>query len=749
MYYYDFNETDVEEQIIRNVLFIPHNDKGTCADTPFVHAAVVECATVGIIINPHDISGLTVDQLTTLVDACRTVRGAGRKWDTLFPNFPAGVRDGNQFEHFVQQIVHYVSCGTIVPAKDVETKPALPIDDMVRAGTVITVYTEKKDVEDIIVSKVQSTHALPLYDYFFMCSALGYVCNKGNTVDTVTSLTSRVENATRKDNITLFLYAVVSTMMDNGDADKGKKNVDDFIVRFLSTTVRADIAIRLLLAAYYRPLYDGYTVRKIGEVESIICDMHTATIRPRSHIAAVPRRVRRAIVSRLEYMHRFDQFPVDDFISDSQAWKKILSSIHAFELVCTEDGKKILDVLFGNTKNYMTFNRIVKEGLAADDNNVTARSRAMEIMRQYSPGLFIRNLIAFGARDPELTLFYLNKVVSESTMSTPTLIGAINAIRTSQRGDMVWTRDSRGNVIIRERKNILDKTTAKKFEQELSCAVTNNLRRVRNVTVGSPRNMVHSAVPLNTTTRSETKTDRDTPMPGTRVRLDDTGNSLRFFVHWYNTDRGKVDIDLGMIGFDENFSAVNAWSYDNVYSNSFSGSTHSLNNAVTFSGDYTNAPRPHGASEFYDVTMDNFASRYSNVRYIAMTLTSFSGHHFDEVDNYSGVMVRSDADAGDTFDARTVTTGFSINSDSTTVVPVVFDIATRDIIFIDGDTGRAGHFASVTDTHIQREVATIIADKVNTYKVSMGELVDWFILAGGRVDEEKDITMDDVSHLIS
>lgn len=160
---------------------------------------------------------------------------------------------------------------------------------------------------------------------------------------------------------------------------------------------------------------------------------------------------------------------------------------------------------------------------------------------------------------------------------------------------------------------------------------------------------------------------------GTRMAIPE-GDTLRFFTHWKNIDSmdswgGRVDIDLSAGMLDENFKTKGVLAYYNL---------RDVNGV--HSGDITDAP--DGASEFIDVSIKKALS--SGIRYIYMSILSYSRQSFDEIPElFAGFMIRTAPGSGEIYDPRTVENKVDITVSSTNAVPFIIDLENREVIWTD------------------------------------------------------------------
>jgi hypothetical protein len=88
---------------------------------------------------------------------------------------------------------------------------------------------------------------------------------------------------------------------------------------------------------------------------------------------------------------------------------------------------------------------------------------------------------------------------------------------------------------------------------------------------------------------------------------------LIFGVHWFNKSNKRVDLDLSLIDL------YGKYGWDASY--------RSSDRQILFSGDITNAPKPHGASELFYVGMDVESPKLINLNYF---------NHNDDYDDWTG-----------------------------------------------------------------------------------------------------------------
>lgn len=176
-------------------------------------------------------------------------------------------------------------------------------------------------------------------------------------------------------------------------------------------------------------------------------------------------------------------------------------------------------------------------------------------------------------------------------------------------------------------------------------------------------------IPLSLRSASE---GLQTVARGTRLPLGDK-DTLRMFIYWVGQD-----IDLSASLLDDNFDHHTHLSYYNL-----------KDSMGCHSGDITRAPR--GASEFIDINIPK--ARSLGARYLAMQVYVFYGPTFVEHDVcYAGWMMRAKPKSNEIYDPKTVEQRISLTAKGKSAVPVLFDLETREAIWLDVSTGSSRTF---------------------------------------------------------
>lgn len=159
---------------------------------------------------------------------------------------------------------------------------------------------------------------------------------------------------------------------------------------------------------------------------------------------------------------------------------------------------------------------------------------------------------------------------------------------------------------------------------------------------------------------------------GSRLPVGDA-KAVRLFIHWREDDE-RSDLDLSCIALDGSFDIVDQVSWTNLG-----------NGVMTHSGDLTSAPE--GAEEFLDIDLAKAAEagRERGWRYLVPVVFRYAGPTFAALpEAYIGWMLRDDASAGDrVFDPATVANAFALTGHQRHAVPMLLDLDTHEILYVD------------------------------------------------------------------
>jgi hypothetical protein len=158
---------------------------------------------------------------------------------------------------------------------------------------------------------------------------------------------------------------------------------------------------------------------------------------------------------------------------------------------------------------------------------------------------------------------------------------------------------------------------------------------------------------------------------GSTQRIPD-GQYLRLFMHWMQQEPYRVDLDLSFSFFDANWKFVEGCDFTNL---------SAPDKSYLHSGDYTDAPAPHGATEYIDLHLEKLLKR--GIRYAMMIVFSYNSVPFDQMPYaMAGIMQRSDK-TGEIFEPRTVQHRFDLSGNAQIAIPMYVDLQAKNMQWLD------------------------------------------------------------------
>lgn len=457
---------------------------------------------------------------------------------------------------------------------------------------------------------------------------------------------------------------------------------------------------------------------------------------------SLPRAIRRSVLGRL------DLLPVETLIEDmlrhERAWKRIAENLHPFEFAgrypaaalafavlrrakldaASPAGRAVLSEAARHPLVRIDDGRLVINTFASRVEDAFSAGRpelALELLRA-RPGDMLRRLVQLArALPPDAHATLVEAVTTAvSDVSPVVLTAALGQVRTPP-GDLrlffprggtaqVWTTvDERaplpaelaaalGAVLVGEllrRATALPRVRRAFLDEELSLLAV----------PGSERSASSSLLRM---TRGSSQ-----PIP------DD--DLLRLFLHWVEPVGRRVDLDLSVAVFDEEWAFVGLCDYTRYRFDQ---------DALVHSGDLTSAPGPLGATEFVD--LDLVALRRVGGRYVLPVVFSYNDVPFEALERgFAGVMRRPTG----LFDPAAVEERFDLTGPAKILLPFGVDLHTKQLRWYDVNLGAAGYGHNIARYGGQIALMAAAMEEVHGagHRVSLWELACWH--AAGRTDE--------------
>lgn len=385
---------------------------------------------------------------------------------------------------------------------------------------------------------------------------------------------------------------------------------------------------------------------------------------------------RKVFLRLLDNMASNSDYIIDDMASHDFLWKKALEKLHIGDYSnIFPNAYKVATML--RNDDYKTYNASLV--LAYKEKNTKELVRLLSI----KPGVFARSIdyvLRNLENDTEFILESFSKVANK--VSSTVLLQLWEFYKNRGLYDTrIFVIKGTFSSFIKEiednRKEISEETTNKLLSVIENALMSIYSKKEFLKKVYLDDSMKNFAIPTNS---RNTSGGYKTLTFGTRIKLEDSKKSiLRFFTHWKNDEtkkgftEGRVDIDLSLQLFDENFNNVAVLSWHNMRGGALFNSFHS--------GDITSAP--NGASEFID--LDYKAARKVG-RYAVVCNNVYTGQDFADIPEcFSGVMFKHDkGKTGEIFQGNLVKHKFDLTQrGSSQNLAFVIDLETLEMIWVD------------------------------------------------------------------
>ncbi|MEV6417809.1 MXAN_6230/SCO0854 family RING domain-containing protein [Kribbella sp. NPDC051718] len=462
--------------------------------------------------------------------------------------------------------------------------------------------------------------------------------------------------------------------------------------------------------------------------------LRTPPVRRRS----LPRAIRRTVLGRLDRLPV--ELLVEDMLRHERAWKRVAENLHPFEFAArypvaalafavvrktkldatTPAGRAVFSESARHPLIRLEDSKLVMSTFASRVEGAFADGRpelALELLRR-RPGELVRRLVQLARAVPADSQATLVEAVATavSDVSPVVLTAALGQVRTPP-GDLrlffprggttrIWTVvDEReplpadlaaalGTVLVGE---LLRRATA--------------LPRVRRAFLDEELSRLTAPGSERSTSSSLLRMTRGSSQP---IPEDDL---LRLFLHWVEPEGRRVDLDLSVAVFDEDWAFVGLCDYTRYRFDQ---------DALVHSGDLTSAPLPLGATEFVD--LDLVAVQRVGGRYVLPVVFSYNDVAFEHLERgFVGVMRQP---AG-LFDPSAVEERFDLTGPAKILLPFGIDLRTKELRWYDVNLSAAGYGHNVAryGGHIALMAAAMEEVHGAGDRVSLWELSCWHAAA--------------------
>jgi hypothetical protein len=585
----------------------------------------------------HDLQTIPTGELETfyfeIVGILRKLVGADKDYRPMYPNFPQQVMDASECELFFNAIIHYWSGGTLLP--DYEKEERFPLLDQTKLKVIDRgIFISFKLMLRDLLSSTTSISASDKEDIET------YVASCANEDKFRYLLDILPVEIPMKENVAFVANIVL--------ANTTEYKAIHLLVNYFKT---ATDVLRLAVA-----LSDG--------------DVSLAT---KTKFRSFKNKERRFLMTMLNNCSNIEE----DMIRYREDWIRVGERIHPSTFDAKYDKAiKAFNKLRNDVK-IRTFNSKVRQ--STDENNI---QKAVDLLKQ-RPGEFARKLDhLLRIADSDLTLTEFALVAHE--VAVPVLLQVMKHFKhRAFETSMIRSFFPKGSVAkVWTTENKLPELDAEVCNRVVKICI-NSLIEIFKERESLGKVFIDPALKdhlIPFSQRSASKALK-TYVRGSKISLDPELNTLRAFIWWKNlpgqTDENdygdsdhRVDIDLSMAMFDEDWGYIDRISYSQLRSNGMGW----------HSGDITDAPK--GASEFIDLDFNRV--RETNGRFIAMQVYCFTDVSFIDIPEcYMGWMERQYPDSGEVYEASTVVNKADITANTRISIPIVIDVKDMKVIWTD------------------------------------------------------------------
>lgn len=568
-----------------------------------------------------------------LVGYLKTYCGADKTYRCMYPNFPNQVYEMSDAELLIKAFIHYVSGGTIYPFCEKDKR--FPLID-------------KTDIVVLELGSAEGVTAL----FKNLCTA-----------KTSLSQQDKVDIAEMLKNYSHLIYAVSSKDF------QFKENAVYFAFLYWSIN-KNDVAESELFCQVSKYIKTATDILRF----CVALSDGDISLAKNTRFKKFSNKERRLIMNLLEKVSNSPSFK-EDMWKYCEQWKRIGEIIHPFSLSHKKYPKTI--TIFFNIRNHIK--PLFDAGLVEEAIKHHDVKAAVEILKN-KPSEFARRLDKLLRISTKEYCKYIIDNFKEVANDIPSrvLYQVIGHFLERFKGLPQYRiffpkgQLAKAKVIPNE----LDKIDGYCIREILKVcreAIMNQYAsRSPMGKVYIDAEMKNYLLPFSQRSASSIKkiVTRGSSFPA----KNDT-KIIRPFIWWTNLEDGtRVDVDLSMVGYDENWSYCSHISYTNLKGNGL----------ACHSGDITNGGEydDEGVSEFIDVNPAEALKR--GIRYLVFQIYNYTCIHFSQMGNCRfGWMERENADMGEIFEPKTVQMNFNLTANSQATIPVIFDCKERKFIWCD------------------------------------------------------------------
>lgn len=412
--------------------------------------------------------------------------------------------------------------------------------------------------------------------------------------------------------------------------------------------------------------------------------------------------------------------PEEDMLRHAERWKKlsyVLKPGTAKHRKRYPNAALAFDMIMRNQKEIPTFNREAEKLLASRDIENYAR------LLSSRPGEFMRKLDAMLRRLPMNAGHWDDVLVpmvrAAPRVPTPLLLTVRKYLihRGDQRTETRVFRPKGPTSRITVAEDTRPKVPREALLSSISLIEHELIRRFRDKPdlgkVWIDPELHQIPLPHNRRGDSSASTRMT---KGMRWKIAPDADVVRLFIWWQGADH---DVDLSVNFMSRDFDDMGHIGFTNL-----------SDYECYHSGDIQRAPE--GAAEFIDIPIAHVAEQ--GVRYVCMNVISYTGQTFDSFPCFAGFMQRDAVKSGQRFEPDSVSLKLNVAAKATAVIPAVFDLVERRMIYADIAVGDNRHGGALRHSAKFRAMAKAMAEAPRRMP-TVGDVVELHARARGTLVE--------------
>lgn len=687
--------------------YLVRSKKQVATPLPVAQAATLEFLNLGFQVDQRELEGAGVERLTSWLQEARELMGSDRDLEPIYPGFPEQVEDLPTLTLLAEQLLHYWSGGVLLPSYPTSVREGLPLEDMLRTSRRLEVRSAAEVAREVITSLTLQAVAMSPAEQELLREALLL------EVLPLPEVSRLVGEARNGENMQTFLEGVFLTR---------EWKQEEFLQAVLPHCKTSDQLLRVILLVASKPSAPKWEENYKRALKNLSSSDARAV-----RMERLSRPSRRLLVAELARVT--PGFQADYLVGRKHLWRGVMRAVHPHDFSLDEASKRAVDIIHGDSA-HRTLNSLVEEGLAQE--SVTT---VVELLKTHRPGELVKRLVTLlrlVKTDAEAHLLTTAVVEVGKRTALTTLIGAYNGLLVANSaGPRVTRVAGRMNTLVNHGE---DKKVSEKHVSMVQAGLLEALgQRLKGVPAPRGPVAILGEAPVPLVRRDYASAER-TLERGTPLALVGEGDILRLFGHWRNNQDHGGYMDVGAVVLDEHFASLAVCTWN---------SWESTRSWAVYSGDKHVDPGDE-AAEYVDVKLASLQEAHPEARYVALTVQSWSGWPTCAVDFLAGAMLRSEGQKGQVFDARTVVTAFKPTTAALSSVPLVVDLKSRKLIWLDTSSGstQAGCSAASDFT-----VGPVVADGLRP-RLTQGDFARLWAEAHGVETLQEEVKWEDLQHLL-